>query len=151
MGRGGMEAGIERAVRQPKSGSYSTALSRFMFPARIDESSIYEIGLPCSLFFKFFFFLYLSFFPQVVASVCYSKDLWHFSNLCWWVDSVKCERAIKVRRWRVMYIYTCLLSFVQFFSILNIRVNRLERKMLSCITLGRAELIRAKSGGLPNY
>ena len=40
MGRGGMEAGIERAVRQPKSGSYSTALSRLMFPARIDESSI---------------------------------------------------------------------------------------------------------------
>lgn len=50
-----------------------------------------------------------------------------------------------------MYIYACLLSFVQFFSILNFRVNRLERKMLSCITLGRAELIRAKGGGLPNY
>ena len=40
MGRGGMKVGIERAVRQPNSGSYSTALSKFMFPARIDESSV---------------------------------------------------------------------------------------------------------------
>ena len=81
MGRGGMEAGIERAVRQPKSGSYSTALSRFMFPARIDESSIYEIGLPCSLFFKFFFFFCIyPFFPKLLP-VCVIQKIFDISQI----------------------------------------------------------------------
>ena len=54
MGREGIEGGIERAVGQQNSGNNSTALSKFMFPARMDGSSVQEIGLACSLLSFFF-------------------------------------------------------------------------------------------------
>lgn len=79
MGSEGMKGEIERAFGQPNSVNNWTEVTKFMFSARMDGSSVQEIGLTCGLVLIFLIHPY--FFPKLFSVCINTKNPRPFSNI----------------------------------------------------------------------